>query len=97
MGLMGYTASDVLFESMDIIAEIETGNTDSDGYEKVQTLGLAKDQYNAPCLFIGSLQNTFPLCQFPTLNFGEEVKRESIPDYLRALADQIELKGVNHG
>jgi len=91
MGLMGYIASDVLFEPMEVIAEIETNNIDSDGYQNMQTLGVAKDQYNSPCLFIGSIQNSFPLCTYPTLNFGEEVKTESIPAYLRALADEIEL------
>lgn len=91
MGLMGYLASDVIFESMEVTAEIETNGIDSDGYKGKQTLGLASDQYGAPCLFIGSSQSTFPLCSCPTINFGEEIKPESISDHLRRLADEIDL------
>jgi len=56
MALIGYNSNNTSLEysKADVIAEIETGGSDSDGFKNNETIGLAKDIYGSHFLYRGS-------------------------------------------
>ncbi len=89
-GLIGFTASDVATEPMKVIAEIETGGTDYNGYKNKETLGLAINQYNDHVLFSGSLDSNIITDVIPTIHFSDNIQLHDMPKLLRTLADKLE-------
>ena len=89
MTLIGYQPNHESLEYSEskVIAEIETGGTDSYGFKGNETIGLARDEYGSHCLYRGT-KDTNLSERHMVVYFSDDC--DNIPELLRELADKIQ-------
>jgi hypothetical protein len=70
-----------------IIAEIETGGTDSYGFKGNETIGLAKNEFGTHCLYRGTKDSNLS-DRHMVVYFSNDC--DNIPELLRELANKIQ-------
>ena len=95
--LIGYQPNDktLSWSRAEVIAEIETGGTDADGYKNSETIGIARNEFGDISLFRGSALSTVA-DRYTALHFSDD-SRISFSEALIELANKFkeEVKNVN--
>jgi hypothetical protein len=90
-GMMGFNYEDVIWEPMNVLAEVLTDAEDNNGFKASETFGVAVNQYGDKCLYSGSI-NPNMYDGFSTVILNKN--GQPIPILLRELADKLDYEDI---
>ena len=87
--LIGYCNSNVEYGTVNVIVEIPTGGTCSDGFENSEILGVARNEFDGLCLYRSTKNSVYPLDKSEAIHLGDDC---NVIKALRDLADALEAE-----